>query len=63
MASLAGYALLLVRNVAEGRILGQGGRRVRIVRLEYHAVMLAHVAPEFVEAYRIHRSERLASDQ
>jgi hypothetical protein len=60
MASLAGYALLLVRDVAEERLLGSGRRRVRIVHLQQDTVTLAYVAPEFVEALRVYRDDKLS---
>jgi hypothetical protein len=58
-ASLAGYALLIVRDIAAGRFFGPGKRRVRIARLEKDSVTLNGVSPAFAEALRMYRGERV----
>jgi hypothetical protein len=56
-ASLGGYALLFLREIALGRFFGLSRRRIQISRLGHDDVTLSHIAPEFAEAYRIHQAK------
>lgn len=58
-ASLVLYGWLTARDFI---LFGRTGRRVRIRRLGQDTVTLMHVAPEFVEAYRVHCREKLAKE-
>jgi hypothetical protein len=55
MSAVAGHALLLVRDIAEGRYFGAGRRRVRIAGLGPDSLTLIYVSPAFAEAKRVVR--------
>jgi hypothetical protein len=52
--SLAGYAVLVVRDISLGHFLGFGKPRLRVSRLSKDSVTLM-VASEFAEALRVYR--------